>query len=247
MPSDKIKSLKKMAFFYGMGSVLNVNGTVDEIFASKIFKQSDAERIRNCWVAVGRDLITASKKILNSPRHPLHESSDQIFKSKNVHETTILNCNMISNISSESINNDIDLEKIKTAIERIPAIQSIPSESRDNAIRQIVTVFMSQKPMSPLPPPEDIGIYDQHIQGAGDRLMTMAELEQKTRMASENKEQEFFSRQGLFGQIYGFVFGILGMLLGTYLALHGQSAVGGIIAGGTVMALVTVSVVGRIH
>jgi uncharacterized membrane protein len=73
----------------------------------------------------------------------------------------------------------------------------------------------------------------------------MAEAQQSHRMNMENKVITSQSSQSRLGQIFGLVIGIVGIGSGTFLAAIGEATVGGIIAGGTVVSLVSVFVIGK--
>ena len=75
--------------------------------------------------------------------------------------------------------------------------------------------------------------------------MKMAEKQQEHRMQIENKVIHSQSLQSKLGQVFGLIIGIVGIASGTYLASIGETTVGGIIAGGTVVSLVSVFVLGK--
>lgn len=97
----------------------------------------------------------------------------------------------------------------------------------------------------PLPDAESLIEYNSVIPNGADRIMTMAEKQQLHRIDIENKVIQSQSGQSKLGQIFGFVIGLVGVGCGTYLAAIGEATVGGIIAGGTVVSLVSVFVIGK--
>jgi uncharacterized membrane protein len=97
----------------------------------------------------------------------------------------------------------------------------------------------------PLPDAESIMKYDTVIPQGADRIMKMAEKQQEHRMNLEAKIVSSQSRQSNLGQWFGLIIGLVGIGSGTFLAYSGQTTVGGIIAGGTVVSLVSVFVIGK--
>lgn len=97
----------------------------------------------------------------------------------------------------------------------------------------------------PLPDADTLIKYDSVIPNGADRIMKMAEVQQSHRMSMENKVITSQSSQSKLGQIFGLIIGIVGIGSGTFLAAMGETTVGGIIAGGTVVSLVSVFVIGK--
>lgn len=75
--------------------------------------------------------------------------------------------------------------------------------------------------------------------------MKMAENQQNHRISVESNLVASQSFQSKLGQVFGLIIGLAGIGCGTYLATIGQDVVGSIIAGGTVVSLVSVFVVGK--
>ncbi|MGD0060844.1 MAG: DUF2335 domain-containing protein [Verrucomicrobiia bacterium] len=97
----------------------------------------------------------------------------------------------------------------------------------------------------PLPDPDDLAKYGQIIPEGADRIMRMAEDQSKHRIAIETtviNSQQIQSRRG---QVFGLIIGIFGIIAGAVVALLGHDAVGGVIAGTTVVSLVVAFVTGR--
>ena len=128
-----------------------------------------------------------------------------------------------------------------------PAIFNGISKNKKNEILQSLSVTMIQSRMhsGPLPDPDTLIKYDSVIPEGADRVMKMAEKQQEHRMKIESKVINSQSSQSKLGQIFGLIIGIVGIASGTYLASIGATYVGGIIAGGTVVSLVSVFVIGK--
>lgn len=107
------------------------------------------------------------------------------------------------------------------------------------------TLIQEKTHSGPLPDAETLIQYNTVIPEGADRIMKMAEKQQEHRMQIENKVINSQSSQSKLGQIFGLVIGVVGIASGTYLASIGETTVGGIIAGGTVVSLVSVFVLGK--
>lgn len=97
----------------------------------------------------------------------------------------------------------------------------------------------------PLPDAETLIQYNSVIPEGADRIMRMAEKQQEHRMNLENSVISSQSKQSNLGQWFGLIIGLVGIGCGTFLAYCGETTVGGIIAGGTVVSLVSVFVIGK--
>lgn len=116
-------------------------------------------------------------------------------------------------------------------------------------------VFESQQSvyLSPLPSPNDLKEYNITLPDAAERILTMAEKEQRHRIKLEQQQIEInknlikseFSYRNR-GQIIGGFIGIIGLSISAFLGYIGESAVASIIGGGTVVGLVTVFVTGKL-
>ena len=105
-------------------------------------------------------------------------------------------------------------------------------------LRGVSIVSIQQKSHSgPLPDPESLIAYNGVITDGANRIMTMAETQQRHRIKIETYVIESQSLQSKLGQIFGLIIGLVGIGCGTYLAATGQQYVGGLIAGGTVISL----------
>lgn len=108
-----------------------------------------------------------------------------------------------------------------------------------------ITMIQEKSHSGPLPDAETLIKYNSVIPNGADRIMKMAENQQEHRMIIEKKIIFEQSSQSKLGQWFGLVIGIVGISCGTFLAYSGETTVGGIIAGGTVVSLVSVFVIGK--
>lgn len=88
--------------------------------------------------------------------------------------------------------------------------------------------------MSSLPNPGDLQKYEQVTPGFGERLVTMAE-----------REQRFRHRVAAYGQIIGLIIALSFLAASTYLIGSGHDLAGGVLGTVDIVALVTVFVAGK--
>lgn len=108
-----------------------------------------------------------------------------------------------------------------------------------------VTLIQEKSHSGPLPDSQTLIEYNSVIPNGADRIMKMAEKQQEHRMLIESKVIKSQSLQSILGQIFGLLIGLVGICSGTFLAYSGETVVGSIIAGGTVVSLVSVFVIGK--
>jgi uncharacterized membrane protein len=124
--------------------------------------------------------------------------------------------------------------------------KGLPPKKKMEILKSFSIVSIQQKSHSgPLPDPDTLVKYNSIIPNGADRIMKMAENQQAHRIRIETKVVHSQSFQSYLGQIFGLVIGLFGIGCGTYLATTGETVVGGIIAGGTVVSLVSVFVIGK--
>jgi len=149
-------------------------------------------------------------------------------------------------VAKQGISEEIlELEKHLTTVN--PTIfENIPKKKKYEILQSLSFTLIQEKSHSgPLPDAETLVKYNSVIPEGADRIMTMAEKQQNHRMQIENKVINSQSLQSKLGQVFGLIIGIVGIASGTYLASIGKTTVGGIIAGGTVVSLVSVFVLGK--
>jgi uncharacterized membrane protein len=122
----------------------------------------------------------------------------------------------------------------------------INNAKKNEILRSFAIVSVHERTHSgPIPDAETLEKYDSVIPNGADRIMKMAENQSEHRISIEKKVVGSQSMQSIIGQIFGFLTGLFGIGCGTFLAYSGESTVGGVIAGGTVVSLVSVFVLGR--
>lgn len=124
--------------------------------------------------------------------------------------------------------------------------EGIDPKKKEELLRSIsITMIQEKTHAGPLPDPDALFKYNSVIPNGADRIMVMAEKQQEHRMQIEKGLIKSQSNQSLLGQWFGLIIGIFGIGCGTFLAYSGETTVGSIIAGGTVMSLVSVFVIGK--
>lgn len=143
-------------------------------------------------------------------------------------------------------NNHESLRELEQVFESTnpKVFHGINPEKRKEILRSF-TLIQSKTHSGPLPDPETLIEYNSVITNGADRIMKMAENQQNHRISIEKSVINSQSNQSLIGQIFGFILGLVGLGCGTFLAYNGFETVGAIIAGGTVVSLVSVFVIGK--
>jgi uncharacterized membrane protein len=146
-----------------------------------------------------------------------------------------------SSKSVELVELEQDLVSINPQI-----FQGVPVKKKEEILRSVsITMIQERSHSGPLPDAETLIKYNSIIPDGAERIMKMAEKQQEHRMTMESKVITSQSHQSKLGQIFGFIIGLVGIGSGTFLASIGEATVGGIIAGGTVVSLVSVFVLGK--
>lgn len=97
--------------------------------------------------------------------------------------------------------------------------------------------MISERHSGPLPTVRDLEGYNRVIENGAERIMKMAELNQRHRIYCEKKECDTECTLLSTGQIGGFILAVALTGVGTYLAAIGQSVVAGIIFTTTVLGV----------
>lgn len=122
----------------------------------------------------------------------------------------------------------------------------IKKDKKEEILRSFSITLIQEKSHSrPLPDAETLIQYNSVIPNGADRIMSMAEKQQNHRISIETQVIISQNKQSGLGQVFGLIIGLFGISCGTFLAYSGEPTVGGIIAGGTVVSLVSVFVIGK--
>lgn len=149
-----------------------------------------------------------------------------------------------SNGEEEVSKDDLHSLEIELLKAEPQVFKGVNKKQKDVLLRSIVSITATMH-SGPLPDPSTLNEYDQLIPNGADRIMKMAEEQSKHRRGIEKKAIGRQSAQSLIGQIFGLIIGLAGLAAGTYIVHLGHTKTGGVIAGGTVVSLVSVFVLGR--
>jgi len=121
----------------------------------------------------------------------------------------------------------------------------LPREQWAKVVRILTSRVVTKHHEGPLPPPEYMASYNQHIPDGANRIMALAEKQADHRMAMERQIVTSQLKQSARGQVFGLLIGIFGIVSGAIVALQGHDVVGGGIAGLTVISLVYAFISGQ--
>lgn len=115
---------------------------------------------------------------------------------------------------------DLELQQLIEKIEKNPQIlNEVPKEIKFQILRHRVTQHMHA---GPLPPPEYLRDYNDIIPGAAERIMAMAETEQKHTHQMDKTTAKYSFIQFILGQIFAFTIGIFAIAAAAYCLLKGH-------------------------
>jgi uncharacterized membrane protein len=112
--------------------------------------------------------------------------------------------------------------------------------------RELQVMMASYSYSGPLPHPEIIRMYNEIVPNAADRIIAQFEAQSEHRRAMETRESKAGVSKMVFGQISGFLLGVLGMGGGIFLVHEGRSISGFSAFFAALASLVGIFVVGRI-
>lgn len=141
-----------------------------------------------------------------------------------------------------------DLQQIENHLRSInPRIfEGVNKKKKEEILRSVtITLIQSKSHSGPLPAPETLEEYNRLIPNGAERIMKMAESQLQHRHDLEKSVIPSQVKQSQLGQWFGFILGLVGIGCGTFLAYNGQPYVGAIVAGTTVVSLVSVFVIGK--
>ena len=109
----------------------------------------------------------------------------------------------------------------------------------DEVPQEIADLILSRAHVGPIPPASEFKNYDIVLPGAADRILTMAEREQNSRIALQQKDLDTDSKVAVRGQLYGFLImaGFIGLSFS--FAYIGQTALAGVAIGVGALSIVT--------
>lgn len=116
-----------------------------------------------------------------------------------------------------------------------------------SGIQMAISRFVSNQInySGPIPHPDLLLGYEKVIPGSADRILIMAEKQSNHRIEIEKYVIENQQKQSRLGQIFAFILAIIGLSIGTILAILGRELVASIIFGTTILGLVAVFISGK--
>lgn len=93
----------------------------------------------------------------------------------------------------------------------------------------------------PIPPPEQLAAYEQIVPGAANRILIMAEQEQRVRHSILTVQV----RQSARGQWMAFTLALCFLAASVWVTLAGFQIVGGILCGTTLLGIVAIFITGQ--
>ncbi|GHT31390.1 membrane protein [Bacteroidia bacterium] len=139
---------------------------------------------------------------------------------------------------------------LKINSEDLVSILSDPElskEKKEQIVRTIGNISIQQASMfsGPVPPPEILKGYNEIIPNSAERMLVMAEKQLGHLIEIENHAIKEELKQSRLGQLFGFILGLVGFGLATFLAFFGHETIAGIFGTTTIVGLVTVFVLGK--
>lgn len=135
--------------------------------------------------------------------------------------------------------------QIGTPEEAIEAIMSTVPEDKKEFAACALSIITEESFSGPIPHPRTFKEYEAILPGSADRILKMAEDQQKHRMELEKMAVNKQLTQSGRGQVFGFIVFILGLILSVAFAKLGMETFAGIFACSTLGILVTLFVTGK--
>jgi len=120
-----------------------------------------------------------------------------------------------------------------------------PTTQKLNKQNQIEAQVTTQQFSGPVPHPEILREYDQILPGAAERILTMAELDQKHQIELDSNAQHLAAKEIKRGQIFGLVVSISAFITSIASLILSFEKAAMVIGGTTVVGLVTVFLTSR--
>lgn len=141
-------------------------------------------------------------------------------------------------------NSDATIDRVPKELELV--LKDLPEQKRLAIQKAIKSISIHQQTFSgPLPPPNILKNYSDVVKDGAERIMSMAEKQSGHRISLEDHAIREELRQSGRGQIFGFILGLIGLILATTLALLGHEVIAGIFGTTTIVGLVAVFVIGK--
>lgn len=113
--------------------------------------------------------------------------------------------------------------------------------------KQIAQLTAIKQYSGPLPPPEQLQIYEQVLPGAADRILAMAENENKHRHNKENRALNGTILNERLGMAFALLICLSAIAGGVYCIFKGQAIAGSFISAVPLTGIVIAFIRGRNH
>lgn len=123
-------------------------------------------------------------------------------------------------------------------------LNTVPEDKKEFAACAL-SIITEESFSGPIPHPKTFKEYEAILPGSADRILKMAEEQQKHRMCLEKMAIEKQLTQSGRGQIFGFIVFLIGMLLSVVFAKLEMKGFAGFFACSTLVILVTLFVTGK--
>ena len=118
------------------------------------------------------------------------------------------------------------------------------SPHRSNSTRVEITKSEASIYSSPIPPPQLLAHYNEIIPDGANRIMKMAEEQSEHRQSMERFYLKHDTIRAYLGQASALLIGLTGLGIGGFLINSGHDVAGGLLAGSTLVSLVTAFLTG---
>jgi len=147
--------------------------------------------------------------------------------------------------------NSKEIEKPTLDLSEIPEefaelIDEVPKEKREKVTALLLSI--TQKSLTYrgiVPHPEILRGFNEEVKDGAERTFVMAEKQLAHRIETEKHAVSEQLAQSKRGQWFGFILGVLGLLLSTTLGILGHDVLAGVFATTTIVGLVSIFVIGK--
>ncbi len=149
--------------------------------------------------------------------------------------------------SQKKASENASSDPVSDALDPILNDLELPEDKKQKIKAALISVTY-QRALSfsgPLPPPSILEEYSSVIQNGAERIMKMTENQSAHRISIEKQVISSQINQSSRGQWLGFIIGIVGLGLATFLAVMGHEIIAGIFGTTTIVGLTAVFVIGK--
>jgi len=126
-----------------------------------------------------------------------------------------------------------------------PQKQDSTPPARPGQGRQVQAQITAQHYSGPVPPPEILRGYDQVIPGAAERILEMAEADQRHTHEMEARAQKRVFAERKRGQIFALVVSLGAFTAAAVMSYFGAEKAAMVLSGSTIVGLVSAFITGR--